>query len=234
MLTAELYNALHTQPLVPLNIRIDINKFRCSMEKYHHAFRRWGQEHLELKRFAVPLINRSGRLDDNPDPSIYPLDRWNENLSVTDKLWDNDFIKATEVLSEPCFDVLNPIKQHMVRSSIFKWHEGSKFYPHIDTWFPSPILRLWGTDCAENMHLGFNKTGERSAWIDNGDGTFTEPNNQEHAINNLQDVTNIESGRLYLIDTCIMHDARSSADNVHQFFIALNTQSVEAIKNLII
>lgn len=234
MLTAEIYNELHTQPLVPLDICINIDDFRHTMKKYHYAFRRWGKEHLELNRFAVPLINRSGRLDDNPDPSIYPLDKWNEDLSIEDKLWDNDFVNPTEVLSEPCFDVLEPIKQYMVRSSIFKWHTGSKFHPHIDTWFPSPILRLWGTDCAESVHLGFNKTGERSAWIDNGNGTFTKPDNLEQAINNLQDITNIESGRLYLIDTCIMHDARASADDVHQFFIALNTHSIEAIKNLII
>lgn len=233
MLNYNDYSNLHTSPLVPLDIKINVDSFRTTMEKYEFAFRRWGQDHLDKQRFALPIVNLSGRLDDNPDKSLIPLDKLNENQQ--EKLWDSDFKNFTQVINEPCFDVLSPIKPYMIRSSILKWHTGSLFYPHIDTWFPSPILRLWGTDNPESMHLSFTQSHERTIWNEISPGKFSEPEfSVEEASKDLIEIKNVEAGRLYLIDTAITHDAKSSADNLFQFFFALDLNSVNTVKSLMI
>lgn len=225
------YARLHTSPLVPLDIQIDLDLFYSAMDEYYYAFRRWGTDHLDKRRYGLPLVNLSGELTDNPDPTIYPLDKWNAGRE--DKIWDCDFTCATEVLHHPAFDSFNSIKTHMVRSSILKWYEGSLFYPHIDTWLPSPIIRLWGTDCPDRVKLSFNATGERSAYIQRSPGVYDVPENLEQARQNLTPIQGVEAGRLYLIDTTIMHDAQAS-DEVFQFFIALNTSAKDVIQDAIL
>jgi len=233
MLNFDDYCELHTSPLIPLDIKIDIDSFHTTMEKYKFAFRRWGQDHLDKQRFALPLVNLSGRLDDNPDKSLIPLDKLNDNQQ--EKLWDSDFKHFTPAMNESCFDTLDTIKPYMIRSSILKWYNGSLFYPHIDTWFPSPILRLWGTDNPEDMHLRFTKSQQRSAWNETSPGVFIEPEfTVEEASKNLVRIEGVEAGRLYLIDTAITHDALAYNDNVYQFFIALNINSLETVRKLIL
>jgi|TARA_B110000908_G_scaffold74816_1_gene90156 hypothetical protein len=227
------YCQLHTAPLIPLDICVNCEEFNLTMKKYELAFRRWGEDHYDKRRFALPLVNLSGHLSDNPDPSMIPLDVYNRNR--TKKIWDNDFTMPTSVLSEPCFEVLAPIKPYLIRSSILKWFTGSLFYPHIDTWIPSPILRLWGTDDPDNTSLRFNVDNIRSAHVEVSPGIFTEPAiSVEEASKNLVRAEGIEAGRMYLIDTAIAHDAHSHGDNVHQFFLALNVNSIATVKTLVL
>ena len=45
--------------------------------------------------------------------------------------------------------------------------------------------------------------------------------------------TDIEAGRLYITDTHVIHDASATGDNVFQFFIALSTDSMPVLKELL-
>ena len=45
--------------------------------------------------------------------------------------------------------------------------------------------------------------------------------------------TEIEAGRLYITDTHVIHDASATGDNVFQFFIALSTDSMPVLKELL-
>ena len=231
MLPLAEYENLHTEPLIALDMLIDCQEFAITMQKYELAFRRWGQDHIDKRRFGLPLINLNGQLSDNPDVSLMPLDVYNRDRK--EQLWDNDFITATPALNESCFDVLDPIKPFLIRSCILKWYTDSLFYPHIDTWLHSPIIRLWGTNNPENMSLRFYSKHTRSAVTKTESGQLIQPEiSVEEASKDLVRVENVEAGRLYLIDTAITHDAHAHSDKVYQFFIALNSNSYDTIRKL--
>ena len=73
----------------------------------------------------------------------------------------------------------------------------------------------------DNMSLRFDKSRKYVHPFDVSDTDYE-----------LIPVENVEAGRLYLIDTCMIHDATASADNVYQFFIALNIESLVTIASL--
>jgi len=127
----------------------------------------------------------------------------------------------TEMLNASCFDPLESLKPYMLRSCILKWHDTGHFKPHTDTWIPSEIIRLWGTNDPDNMRLQFDKDGKRCSPFDVTSTDF-----------NLVPSEKVEAGRLYVIDTHIIHDALATGDNVYQFFIALSVDSLPKLREL--
>jgi hypothetical protein len=207
------YKELHSSKLIPLNIKINCNLFEEEIKLYDWAFRQWGEKHTDFPRFGLPLINENGKLDNDPEPTCWPLDQWAEykNLIYYKDVSDLSFRTPTEILNINSLQPLNPIKKYMIRSCILKWHTLGHFKPHIDTSIPSPIIRLWGTNDPKNFRFRFKDKDE-----------------------NFVIEKNIERGRIYLADTSITHDAFAIDDNVYQFFIALHYTSYDDIKNLLI
>lgn len=189
--------------LVPLNLSIDLGLFHSQISNFKNNFRVWGENHLSYPRYGISLINRTGSLDDDVDPACYPLDEWWKKYP--EKIyWDHDFTKSTPVLESTCFDPLNELKPHMIRSNILLWHNTGHFKPHVDM-IKDRIthLRLWGVSSKEYRLM-----------YEDGECTYWEP------------------GRLYLIDTIPKHWAEATGDNVYTFFIAVKLDSLNIINNL--
>ena len=221
MMQEKEYLELHTEPLIPLNIMIDVDEFHQTMEKYKYAFRRWGLNHLEYRRYGLSLVNLNGELENNPDPCCYPLDQWNALLPEEERIYDPDFRSPTEVLSEKCFDCYAPILPYMMRSCILKWYDNSKFYPHHDGPIPSRGIRLWGTTSPDDVKFRFDENLARGP-KDMSKFDF------KHTPHNIP----VEPGRLYLTDTNIIHDAVSTKNETFQFFIALDNAASDVIEKL--
>lgn len=241
VLTKNNYHDLHSDNLVPLNIKIDVDTFLLEIEKYKNSFFRWGDKYKEYPRYAIPLVNLNGELNNEKEPACYPLDRWNflqtgmkddaENFTDylfnishfenDDTLFETNFTKFTELMNFVSLKKLEPIKKYMVRSCILKWHSMGHFLPHFDTWHPTKWIRLWGTTNPQGMKLRYKVGGEGLV-----------ENKITDKFEKYEEVKNIEPGRLYLHDSLKWHDAFAFEDNVYQFFIALNVESFETIKNL--
>lgn len=206
------YNSLYESNLVPTSIKFDIDLFEKTMKKYSSYFKIWSNNRPEVmySRLGIPLVNLSGRIDDKFDLTIGPLDYYNKN-NPGYELWESDIKTPTDLLAEKCFDVLNPIKPYMLRSSILKWHPGGNFLPHIDTVVPSPWFRFWGTNNTNNIKLRFYESTDQSSCVVE---------------------ENVEAGRLYLINTAKLHDALCINDVGYQFFICVNNDCYDTAKGL--
>ena len=242
ILTKIQYNNLHPSSLIPLDIKIDIDLFLLEIEKHKNKFHRWGDKYREYPRYAIPLVNLNGELDNDPEPACYPLDRWNflqtklndnsENFTdfvfntshfeKDNNLFEIDFKKPTELMNFKSLKCLNPIKKYMVRSCILKWHSMGHFLPHFDTWHPTKWLRLWGTTNPEGMKLRYKVKGEKGVVENKLTGDFEK----------YEEIKNVEPGRLYLHDSLQWHDAFAFEDEVYQFFIALSVDSHDNIERL--
>lgn len=245
-LNEDQYSYLHSDNLVPLDIKIDVDLFNKEMVQYNSSFKQWGDKFTDLPRYGLPLVNKNGKLDNDPEPACWPLDRWNfirlgyEDTSegftqfykdcqqdIGTHLFDleTSFTTPTEALNISSLDPLDDLKPYMVRSCILKWHAKAHFKPHYDTWHPVRWLRLWGTTKPDGMYLRFKSD-------DNTDGFCNwNETTKQHEIYKAEE--NIEAGRLYIIDTLKWHDALAFEDDVHQFFIALNVDSYEVLFNSI-
>jgi len=114
----------------------------------------------------------------------------------------------------------------MVRSAILRWDAESFFWPHTDTWMPSPILRLWGTTEPNKVKIQFDKKRRRS--------NPQDVKSMNPQVEDFEDFA-IEAGRLYVIDTSIIHAARSYGNDVtYQFFIAIHVDGIEDLQQCII
>jgi len=242
VLTKKEYYDLHTDDLIPLNLKIDVDTFLLEIEKYKNNFYRWGDKYKEYPRYGIPLVNLNGKLNNEKEPACYPLDRWNFlqtgmkdnaetftdylfNISHFEKdntLFETNFTKFTELMNFDSLKELEPIKKYMVRSCILKWHSMGHLLPHFDTWHPTKWLRLWGTTKPEGMKLRYKVKGEKGVVENKLTGDFEK----------YEERKNIEPGRLYLHDSLKWHDAFAFEDNVYHFFIALNVESYETINIL--
>jgi hypothetical protein len=214
------YKQFHKTHFHPLDLKIDIPLFEKQMEQYSLAFREWGGPRKNIGRYGLPLLNQNGSLHNNPEPACYPLDIWNKE-NPDNKLWYPLMAEPTEVLNLSCFDPIEDIKEYMLRSCVLKWNTGANFVPHTDQTTPTEVIRLWGTNDPDNMSLRFDKSGK-----------YVHPFDVSNTDHDLIPVENVEAGRLYLIDTCMIHDATASSDNVYQFFIALNIESLVTVASL--
>ena len=190
----KVYSELHTDFLVPLDIKIDDaaeEQFKLCSE----AFYIWGDNRPELiTRKGMALVNLDGEITAK-DLSIGPLDHHNRKYDkglVDECYLESHFTQHTPMLQ----GVLEPIRQFdLCRSSILWWQDGDNFVPHTDVVLPTVNLRLWG---ATNRNVSLRYGPDRDNLIE----------------------ADYEPNRLYLIDTSILHDARAFGD-VYQYFIAL-------------
>jgi hypothetical protein len=201
------YQELHKSFLTPLSIKIDCEQFKKEIQKYKDHFEQWGTQHTHLPRYGLALVNQDGILK-KKDPINGSLYEW--NMKYPDNpIIETDCLTPTEVMNLECMKPLRVFDGHWARSNIFKWHSYADFKPHIDTVIPSPWIRLWATTDSENLDIRFaNKFGE------------------------LIKVDNIEAGRIYIIDTSIVHDAASRGDDVYQFFLSVLPSSINILKEL--
>jgi hypothetical protein len=199
------YKNLHRNFLTPLDIKIDCDKFVEEIQIYDQYFRPWGKTHTHLPRMGLALANQDGTLKDK-DPINGSLYEWNNN-NPGSPIFESDCTVPTEVLDLKSLEPLRIFDKFWFRSNILKWHEGAEFLPHIDTVIPSPWLRLWGT--TSDIVLKY--------W-----------NKKE------QTVSSIEKGRIYLIDTSLVHSARSFVDHNYQFFLSVSPLTSDKICALIL
>lgn len=202
------YKILHRNFLTPLSIKIDCDLFLKEIEQYSDYFKQWGEQHTHLPRYGLALVNQDGILK-KQDPINGSLYEW--NLKHPDNpIIESDCLVPTEVMKLESLKPFSTFKGHWCRSNILKWDISAEFKPHIDTVVPSPWIRLWGTTDPDNLDLRFvNNTGE------------------------LIKVNGIEKGRIYIIDTSIVHDAISHNNNVYQFFLSLLPSSVLILKTML-
>lgn len=205
------YWNLHTQFLVPTQIKINVTDFQHDMSHYQDFFKPWGNNRSELNdiRKGLPLVNLNGKFDDDTDESIGPLDHYNTD-NPDRPLLEYDFTRQTQVLDCASLEPLSVLRKYMTRSSILHWKKGAYFSPHWDVLLPAINLRLWGTDNPDSMSLRYKEKDEMIECHD------------------------VEAGRLYLIETSTVHDARCMKDDLYQFFISLNINSIGVLDDLLI
>ena len=224
-LEADKYLALHSAPIIPTSIVIDPDEFDSVMLEYQYAFRSWGEKKKHFPRYGLPLVNDNGSMYNNPEPVCYPLDEWLEHLSEEDWVFDRDFTTKTTVFEHLVFDPLRVFDGYWARSCILRWDSESFFYPHSDTWLPSPILRLWGTTDPEHARFQFDREYRRP------DTPGLVPGMNPDMIDWPGE---IEAGRMYLVDTSLIHTARSIGDHpTHQFFLAVHTDAYDIMESVL-
>jgi hypothetical protein len=201
------YVKLHQQFLQPTKIKIDVDQFLTEIKTYSNYFEPWGKD-FDLPRYGLALVNQTGVLH-NPDRANGSLMEWNKN-NPNDPLLEVDFTRPTPVLTIPSLQPLTVFKDLWYRSNVFKLEKDSFFYPHVDTVIPSPWLRLWMTTDSANTVV--------RVW--------------DEATQSMKVVEGIESGRVYLLDSSLVHDAHSN-DTVYQLFLCLQPRAYDKIKGLL-
>lgn len=207
------YFDLHKDLMTPTNIKIDLDLFHEEIKQYQDKFEQWGVVDFNPKRYGMALSQSKKKILSTPNPANWPMDIWNIN-NPNDPLLDTSFIEPTDAFTN--IKSLNPLltewKQHLARSNILLWNNGSRFMPHIDVFPPFTNLRLWGTNDPKNYYF-----------------MFWNPDKNKY-----ERVENIEPGRIYLADTSKWHHAYSTADNNYTFFIALQVSAYDKIKQSLI
>jgi len=201
--SAEQYSRLHKDFLTPLDITIDPVLFNQEIEQYNSNFEQWGSTHTQLPRYGLALVNQSGELINN-DPINGSLYEYNKNNS-NDPLYETDCTTPTPVMHNvKSLEPLNIFNGYWARSNVLKWLDTAKFLPHIDTLVPSPWLRLWATTDPDTVTVRYYSDGVKTC-------------------------TDIEAGRIYLIDTSLVHEAVSTGTN-YQLFLSVNPYAVDIIE----
>lgn len=204
--TEEQYKELHTSPLVPLDIKIDVDKFVNEIQEFSLEFEQWGNQHQELPRYGLALVNETGLFIDD-DPINGSLYEWNVN-NPEYPILETDCFVPTQAMYIDSLKPLSVFDTHWCRSNILLFKDGAEFKPHIDTLIPSPWIRLWGTT-TNNIKLRFAK------------------NNQ------LIDYGNVEPGRIYVINTALVHDARCEGEEGYQFFLSVFPSAFQLVQGLV-
>lgn len=199
------YINLHKNFLVPTSIVIDTKLLKKEVQ--HYNFQQWGKNHTHLPRYGLALVNKTGELIDD-DPINGSLMTWNKEYP-NNPLIETDCLKPTPVMNMSCLKPLQIFNGYWTRSNILKWNTGAKFLPHIDTVIPSMWLRLW---------MSTEGTVIR----------YCEKNSDELI------TINYEPGRVYLIDTSLIHDAYATQDNVYQLFLSVLTTACSVISSVIL
>lgn len=146
----EKYYKLHEKLITPTDMKIDVDLFMNEIKDYQSCFSEWGRLFTQYPRYGAPLVNLTGKLDEDPDPSRMPLD---EYIMFENKiLHDVEITQKTQLCEMKCLQPLNNMLKYMVRSSLLKWDNTGHFKPHADVLLPAPNLRIWGTTSA-NMVL---------------------------------------------------------------------------------
>jgi hypothetical protein len=202
------YKNIHKSFLTPTNIKIDCDKFLKEIKIYDCHFEQWGTQHTHLPRYGLALVNQDGELK-KQDPVNGSLYEWNVKFPEN-PIIETDCRVPTEILQLSSLQPLSIFNRHWCRSNILKWLSTAEFKPHIDTILPSPWIRMWGTTDSDNLNIRYaNRQGE------------------------LLKVENIERGRIYIIDTSIVHDACCYNKEVYQFFLSTLPSAISILKSII-
>ena len=194
-LGVEDYQRLHTAPLMPINARVITKNFLQDISEYQSYFVKWGKKHPHLPRYGLALVNQDGSIkqDDPVNGSLY---EWNER-NPDNPVFESDCQVKTPIFYLPSLNSVRTMDINWCRSNILKWERGAEFLPHIDTFMPSPWIRLWGCSDADSIELTFyDKSGS------------------------IVPHCPIESGRIYIIDTFLVHTAKCVGDTCYQYFLS--------------
>lgn len=200
------YAELHKSFLTPTSIKINCSQFLDEIKNYDNYFEQWGTQHTHLPRYGLALVNQDGVLKQR-DPINGSLYEWNMRYPES-PIIETDCKVPTEVIRLDSLAPLNIFKGHWCRSNIFKWGPSADFKPHIDTVIPSPWIRLWATTDVNKVDVRF----------DNGQGELVS-------------VQGLENGRVYIIDTSVVHDA-ASVDTVYQLFLSVLPSAINILKDV--
>ena len=204
----DIYYDMHTNNLMPTNMKIDLDLFHEEIKDYQDLFEQWGPHHSDLPRTGLALTKLKEDVKSFPNPANWPLDAW--AIEHPDQpLVDTDFTEPTDVLLN--MKSLKPIleyKDYLARCNLLRWHDTARFWPHVDAMRPFHNLRLWGTNDPDNYAFCF--------W-DELEGKYIKEEN-------------VEAGRIYVADTAKWHHTYCTADNNYQFFISLKVDAYDKIK----
>lgn len=208
-ISSDEYYKLHTSPLVATTIKIDVDLFLKDIEQYQQDFYQWGTQHTHLPRYGLALVNQDGILKPQ-DPINGSLYEWNSK-HPENPIFETDCCTLTPVMSLPSLQPIRVFDGVWTRSNILKWQRSAEFKPHIDTAMPSHWIRLWGCTHPSSIELHF--------YNDQGEQTVMQ---------------NLEAGRLYVIDTRLVHDAICTGDECYQFFLSISATGLDRCKELIL
>lgn len=203
------YYDLHTSNLIPTNIKIDLDLFHEEVQDYQHLFEQWGNTHSDLPRTGMALtLPDDYPKDVSPNPANWPMDVWAVNHPEY-PLVDSMFTNPTEPFNNmKSLAPLMVFKEYFGRCNLLRWHQGAKFYPHMDVFYPFHNLRLWGTNDPDNYYFMF--------W-DEKQGKYIREEN-------------VEAGRIYVADTEKWHHAYTTGNDNYTFFISLQVDAYDTIK----
>lgn len=206
-LNPTVYKSIHQSFLTPLDIKIDTEQFLTEIKQYDSEFVQWGKRYSHLPRLGAALVNTDGLLKGSNDPINGSLYEYNQYNSMN-PIFETDCTVHTELMNLPSLEPLSVLNGHYLRSNIFKWSDTAMFVPHIDSVVPSPWIRLWATTDPSTVTVNYFNGEEYTS------------------------CTDIEAGRLYIIDTSLVHDANSTGLN-YQLFLACDIYSVDLLRMLI-
>lgn len=202
------YKEIHKSFLTKTNIKIDVDNFVSEIQKYQKDFVQWGKHHSQLPRYGVALVNKTGKIENN-DPINGSLYEWN-SLNPHDRIIESDCTTPTKILDLESLNPLRIFDNHWCRSNILYWNKNAEFFPHIDNIVPSPWLRLWGTTDPKGLQFRY----------------------YDDKKNDMVTCKNIEAGRIYIIDTSLVHDVKLSVDNNYQFFLSVLPSAKNILKEI--
>jgi len=196
----EQYYELHTSPIVETDIDIDIDSFKEEITQFE--FTQWGNTHKQYPRYGTPLVNVTGSMNEENDPSRMPLDEHFIHHQDKDNiLFDHDIREKTPAFYMKSLQPLtNAFGDFMCRSAILKWDKMGHFKEHVDVKLPTPNLRLWGTT-SDKMMLKM-------------DGKH---------------INTIKPGKIYIFDSSLVHSAHAKEDGIYQFFIGLTIEAFDTM-----
>lgn len=203
------YKKIHRGFLTSTKLKINVQSFLDDIQPYKNDFAQWGKHHAELPRFGIALVNQDGKLKKN-DPVNGSLYEWN-SLNPEQLLIETDFRVPTKIMDLTCLKSLEIFNGHWCRSNILYWGKNGEFKPHIDTIVPSPWIRLWGTTKTEGLKLRYFN----------------------HDLNEMVSCEDIEPGRIYVIDTSMVHDAKTIEGDTYQFFLSVLPSAFNIIEEII-
>ena len=197
------YKRLHPFPLTETSIWVDPDQFKNEISDWDHVFEQWGKDHTHLPRYGAALVNQHGTLLKN-DPVNGSLMAWNRDNPDKPLIETNCRI-PTALMNLPSLQPLDIFKGYWCRSNILKWDCDAKFLPHIDTVVPSPWIRLWASMSPELVVRFYNPTTGELESVD------------------------FEPGRIYVVDTSLVHDAYAVGDSIYQLFLSLNPNAISLV-----
>lgn len=204
------YKDLHRHLLTPTSIKFNTVDFLEEIKAYNNYFVQWGKNYSYLPRYGAALVNQDGILDKSFDPINGSLYEYNAN-NPESPLIESDCQTPTEIMSMPSLEPLRILDGYWYRSNILKWGQTAEFVPHIDNVIPAPWIRLWAT-MGEGVDVDFYDE-ETGCLLDTGV---------------------IEPGRLYIIDTSVVHSAvNRSEQDVYQLFLCVKPTALNILKSLI-